>query len=404
MIHFIQGSFSLLRRPVIGALGFGLLTLGGCTGSGGGYSIFGGDEPAVTQAAVPGEAIGAGTNKIALILPVSAQGNAGTTAQSMKQAAEMAVAEAQAQDVQVIVKDDQGTPQGATMAAQAAVSEGAQIILGPLFASSVSAAGDVARNGGVPMIAFSTDENVASPGVYLLSFLPSADVSRVIEFASSKGKRGYVALLPDDAYGTVAEAEFQTSVTRVGGRVLSISRYTPSDPATIQAAVQRAAPALRQADAVFIPDGPDGTNAVLEAMKAANVPVANLKLLGTGRWEDTRVRSNPALKGAWYAAPDGAGFAAFSSRYSAKYGSAPSRQASLAYDAALLAAALIKQMPPGQRFSAATLTNVSGFSGVDGIFRFTPSGVNQRGIAVMEIKSGGVSAISPAPKTFGAGT
>jgi ABC-type branched-subunit amino acid transport system substrate-binding protein len=76
----------------------------------------------------------------------------------------------------------------------------------------------------------------------------------------------------------------------------------------------------------------------------------------------------------------------------------------LAYDSTLLAAALIKQMPPGQRFSQATLTNAAGFSGVDGIFRFLPSGANQRGIAVMEIKNGSVVAVSPAPKTFGAGT
>ena len=142
----------------------------------------------------------------------------------------------------------------------------------------------------------------------------------------------------------------------------------------------------------------------LEALKEQNIPTANLKLLGTGRWDDVRLHRNPLAKGGWYAAPDGAGFSAFAARYKAKYGAEPVRQASLAYDSTLLAAALIKQMPPGQRFTPATLTNTAGFSGVDGIFRFLPSGVNQRGIAVMEIGAGSVRAISPAPKTFGAGT
>lgn len=382
-------------------LACGAFLLAGCSNFGG-FSGFG-ETPTAEAAAPPSEAIGAGSNKIALVLPFSAGGNAGQTAQTMRQAVEMALAEAQAQDVQILVKDDQGTPQGAQLATQTAIQEGAQIVLGPLFAPSVSAAAEPARTAGVPMIAFSTDENVASPGVYLLSFLPSADVSRIVEFASSKGRKAFVALLPEDAYGTVAEAEFQTSVTRVGGRLLGIARYT-HDKDSIQAAVQRLAPALKQADAVFIPDGPDGVGQVLDVFKAANISTANFKLLGTGRWDDTRLHRNPVAKGGWYAAPDGAGFAAFAARFRAKYGTEPSRQASLAYDAALLASALIKQMPPGQRFSTATLTNVSGFSGVDGIFRFLANGVNQRGIAVMEIRSGSVTAVSPAPTNFGAGT
>jgi ABC-type branched-subunit amino acid transport system substrate-binding protein len=390
---------ALPRRKFLAIFAAFPLLMTGCSN----YSGFGDSASPVAQAVAPaGEAIGTGTNKIALILPLSGPGNSGATALSMKQGAELALSEAQAQDTQILVKDDMGTPQGAEVATQTAINEGAQIVLGPLFAPSVSMAGQTARSAGIPIIAFSSDENVASPGVYLLSFLPSADVGHIVEFASSKGRKSYVALLPDDAYGTVAEAEFRTSVTRVGGRLVGLERYT--DKASAQAAVARLAPALKQADALFIPDGPDGVGLVLDALKEANIPTANLKLLGTGRWDDARLHRNPLAKGGWYAAPDGAGFAAFAARYKAKYGSEPVRQASLAYDATLLAVALIKQMPPGQRFSQATLTNTGGFSGVDGIFRFLPSGANQRGIAVMEIKNGSVAAISPAPKTFGAGT
>lgn len=387
------------RRKFLAIFAAFPLLLAGCSN----FSGFGDSTAPVAQVVPTGEAIGAGTNKIALILPLSGPGNSGATALSMKQGAEMALAEVQAQDTQILVKDDMGTPQGAQAATQAAINEGAQILLGPLFAPSVSTAGQTARSVGTPMIAFSSDENVASPGVYLLSFLPSADVGRIVEFASSKGRKSYVALLPDDAYGTVAEAEFRTSVTRVGGRLIGIDRYPP-DKAGVAAAIARLAPALKQADALFIPDGPDGTGLVLESLKEANISTASIKLLGTGRWDDARLHRNPLVKGGWYAAPDGAGFTAFSARYKAKYGSEPVRQASLSYDATLLAAALIKQMPPGQRFSQATLTNTGGFSGVDGIFRFLASGANQRGIAVMEIKNGAVTAISPAPKTFGAGT
>ena len=55
----------------------------------------------------------------------------------MRNAAEMALAEFNNPDIQLLVKDDGGTAAGAQQAAQQALDEGAEIILGPLFALSV---------------------------------------------------------------------------------------------------------------------------------------------------------------------------------------------------------------------------------------------------------------------------
>src|SRR5439155_15014673 len=58
-------------------------------------------------------AVGNGQVKVGLILPLSAAGNAGVAAQSMKNAAEMALAEFQNPNIQLLIKDDGGSPQGA---------------------------------------------------------------------------------------------------------------------------------------------------------------------------------------------------------------------------------------------------------------------------------------------------
>ena len=77
------------------------------------------------------------------------------------------------------------------------------------------------------------------------------------------------------------------------------------------------------------------------------------------------------------------------------------RTATLAYDAVALIAALVKtQGPP--RFSAEVLTNPSGFTGIDGLFRFRPDGTNERGLAVLRVTPSGAQVISPAPRSFGA--
>jgi len=378
--------------------GAGLL-LAGCSAA---LGPIGGAEPTPTSPGpAPNESFGgpaAGAARVALILPLSAGGNAGTAAQSMKNAAEMALAEFAGANIQLIVKDDGGTPQGAQAAARAALQEGAEIVLGPLFSGSVAAAGQVTKARNVPMIAFSTDANVAAPGVYLLSFLPESDIDRVIRFAAANGKKGIIALLPDNAYGGVAEAQLQQAIAHTGARLISIERYS-SDQPKLTEQVRRIAAAMNKADAIFLADSPDVTPQLAQMLTQAGVSPPRVQFIGTGLWDDAKLFSDPKLAGAWFAAPDSAAYRAFSDRYRKRFGQEPARTASLAYDAVSLVAALVKAQGP-ERFSEAALTNPSGFSGIDGIFRFRADGTCERGLAVMEIRNGIARPISPAPRVF----
>ncbi len=350
----------------------------------------------------PAATLGTGQIRVALILPLSAAGNAGVAAQSMKNAAEMALAEFKEPNIQLLVKDDAGTPQGAQLGAQQAIAEGAEIIVGPLFAQSVSAVGSVARTRNIPVIAFSNDASVAARGVYLLSFLPESDVKRIVDYAISKGKRSFAALLPDNAYGAVVEAAFQQEVARRGGRVLALEKY-PLDPAKMSESIRRVAQAASRVDSIFIPDGADAVPQVVAALAANRVNLKRVQLLGTGLWDDPRIFSAPALDGGWYAAPEQAGFRNFSARYRARYGSDPVRTATLAYDAVALVAALVKQQG-AQRFNEQILTVSSGFAGIDGVFRFHSDGTNERGLSVQRVAPAGGQVISPAPRAFNPGT
>ena len=340
---------------------------------------------------------GTGQVKVGLILPLSAPGNAGVAAQSMKNAAEMALAEFQNPNIQLLIKDDGGNPQGAQQGTQQALDEGAEIILGPLFAASVPATAQLARTRGVSVIAFSTDSSVAGRGVYLLSFLPESDVNRIIEYSASIGKRSFAALLPENAYGNVVEAAFKQAVGRRGGRIVVFEKYG----ADRAAAARNVAQALGQADALFIADDGDSVVNMADALTAAGANLKNIQLLGTGLWDNPRVYASPALQGGLYAAPDPAGFRSFSARYRAKFGSDPVRTATLAYDAVALVAALARTQGP-QRFSPEVLTNPSGFAGIDGLFRFRADGTNERGLAVMRVGPGNAVPVAGSLKSFGA--
>jgi branched-chain amino acid transport system substrate-binding protein len=393
---------ALCRARIWLSIGATAFALAACTNSA--LDRLGADAPGEPPIAQPGAGanIGAGQIRVGLILPLSAPGNAGIAATSMKNAAEMALNEFKDPNIQLLVKDDGGTPQGAQQAAQQAIDEGAELIVGPLFAQSVSAVGGVARGRNIPVIAFSTDASVAARGVYLLSFLPESDVKRIVDFAASRGKRSFAALLPDNAYGGVVEAALQQEAARRGARVLAIEKY-PADPARMAEAARRVAQQGSAVDSIMIADGPEAVPQVVQALTAAGVNTKRVQLLGTGLWEDARLASTPGLEGGWYTAPESNGFRNFAGRYRARYGNDPVRTATLAYDAVALVAALVKTQGP-QRFSEQILTNSSGFAGIDGIFRFRADGTSERGLAVMRVAPGGAQVVSPAQKSFTPGT
>ncbi len=354
---------------------------------------------------MPAAIVGTGHVKVAVILPLSAPGNAGLAGQAMRNAAEMAFAEFNANaNIQLLMKDDAGTPDGARAASEQALNEGAEIIVGPLFAQSVTIVGQLARTRNIPVIAFSTDTNVATSGVYLLSFLPESDVQRIVQYATSVGKRSFAALIPDNPYGTVVEAAFKQDVTRRGAKIIALSRYT-HDKAAMAAPVKTVAQAAARADALFIPDGGDAAPDVVQALVADNINTKKIQLLGSGLWEDDqRINSTAALHGAWYVAPDPTGYRNFAARYRARFKQEPQRTATLAYDAVALIAALVKTQG-AQRFSPQVLTNPSGFSGINGLFRFRANGTNERGLAVLRVTPLGGQIISAAPRSFtGSGT
>jgi ABC-type branched-subunit amino acid transport system substrate-binding protein len=383
------------------------LLVGGCVGSGSSLippgRVGAGAPPEESSAPAPsnsGEAIGNGPVRVALIVPLSAQGQAGTAAQSLRNAADLALSEIPNPEITLLVKDDRGTPEGAREAAAAALAEGADLIIGPLFAGAVRSAGQVARQSGKPVIAFSTDATVAMRGVYLLSFLVQAEVDRIVSYAASQGRRSVAALIPESTYGSVAEAQFREAAAMRGLRVVAIERYPVGQPL---AAVQLLRPVIGgsapQADSLFVPESADGLPAVAQALQNVGFDGQKVRLLGTGLWNEPRVFDQAILRGAWFATPDNRGFDAFAARYRARFNTDPIRLATLSYDAVTLAAALTR-IQGSQRFTDTVLTNPAGFAGADGVFRFKADGTNERALAVQEVQTGAAATISPAPRSL----
>ncbi len=335
---------------------------------------------------------------MALLVPLSAQGHTGVIGKTLKQAAELALFERDNPSLQLIVKDDKGTPDGAKAAAEDAIKGGAQLILGPLFAKSATAMAPLARQSHVPVVSFSTDRQAAGGGVYLLSFQPAPEVSRVVAYSAQQGKRRFAALIPEDAFGKIVAAAFTEAVSRSGGTVVALETY-PQSPNGVLEPMRRVSAAIQAAesdgspvDALFLPGGQENVELVARLLPQSEIDTEKVKLLGTGGMDYPNAGRDARLVGAWYPAPDPGGWTDFSQKYAMTYGQAPPRIASLAYDAVSMAIAL-SGGGEGQLYTSGQLTRASGFTGVDGGFRLLPDGTTDRSLAILEVQKFGAGVV-----------
>ena len=252
------------------------------------------------------------------------------------------------------------------------------------------------------MIAFSTDSSVAARGVYLLSFLPESDVDRIVDYAIAQGKRSFIALVPDNAYGNVVEASF-VSMSRARAAASSRSNAIPTSAFGLHGSLQNVVQAAGTADALFLPGEGDIVAAGGAELATAGVDLKRLQLLGTGLWEDPRIAAAPDVAGRLVsrARPECAEqFPHVRRRVTARATTAI-RCAQRRWPTMRLrwSAALVKTQ--GARgLTNEVLLNPSGFAGIDGVFRFRQDGTNQRGLAVMRVTPNGGQVVSPAPRSL----
>jgi ABC-type branched-subunit amino acid transport system substrate-binding protein len=319
-------------------------------------------------------------------------------------AAQMALFEMADKSLNLLPFDSKGTADGAVAALQQALAQHADIIVGPLFSAETKAATPLARQAGVAMLSLTADGTAAGNGVYVLGFLPGQQALRVADFAHSQNRSRIAILAPSNDYGRTVVDALANGAPPLGVTIAGLQYYDAA-AADTGAAVRRLVkedsrkPGDPGFDALIIPDEGARLKAIAGSLGQLGIDPQQVKLLGTMLWEDSQPGAEPALVGAWYAVPPEAAHADFDNRYAKAFGGHAPRLASLAYDATALAAVLARRSP--RDFSAAALTNPTGFAGVDGLFRLRSDGTAERGYAIREVQAGGADKeIAPAPAAF----
>jgi len=364
-----------------------------------------------TQNPVAAASVKATKVKVALLVPMS--GKHKELGNAMLNAAQLALFDVGSENFELMPRDTKGTPNGAQSAIRSALNDGANLVLGPLLSDSVKSIKPVARSANIPVISFSTDWNVAGRDTYIMGFLPFAQVARISNYAVSRG-HGQVALLgPKGEYTRMVDHMLANSLRNNGGRLVKKEIYPPATTDLSQLMARFTEHERREAsdyknndlpyNSIMIPVGGQTIKTISTFLGHYRVDGQQVRLLGTGLWDDPSLTKEPMLAGAWFAAPDPNLRRDFERSYRETYNEKPPRLASLAYDGTALAAILAQNadgLSARQVYDRSRLTSSRGFAGIDGVFRFRPDGLIERGLAVIEIRKNGPAIIDPAPRAF----
>ncbi len=344
--------------------------------------------------------------RVALLLPLT--GKSAELGQAMLDAAMLGLFDKYAAlpkddaspRIMILPKDTGDEPKQAAKAAEEAIGEGAQLILGPLFSDGVSAVKPIAKAHHINVISFSNNRSVAGDNSYLFGFLPEEQVNRVVATAVEKGQQHIGALLPANDYGIVLADTLKDYAAVHGVMLAGIVRYPP-DAADITPYIQQLKTGSdgnpQPIDALLLAEGGESFLKLVDNLKRYQLGNDQVRYLGTGLWDERTLLGNPALYGSWFASSPLASYSGFVSRFEAANHYTPPRLASLGYDAVALAATLAQ----GGGFDAAHITRASGFEGpANGIFRFHADGTIERGLSVLALTPDGKAEISVAPRMF----
>jgi len=349
---------------------------------------------------------------------------------SIYEAARMALSDMQGGGrIRLVLYD---TASGAAkVAAQDALHDEADIILGPLFAENLDVVRGVVHKYKIPVLSFSTESGKAGNGVYLMGFIPKQEVCKIMDYALLRGYRNFVIFAQDGRYGdavvrimdkiadnpevniieTVRYSSGYKGIETAVGEYASVYMISEDDgeeeiseayenelentmsdtPDTIEPKI----------DAILLADGGKNLQTLAAYLAYNDLDTKSTKLLGLGGWKSDITHRESILRGGWFVAPHSLYLDRFYADFDRMYGYAPTELSALGYDAMAAVGVMVAEQEKYQDrhlFDVRRITDNNGFYGVMGAFRFNYNGENDRNLAVLEVNKDSFSVVEKASR------
>ena len=328
---------------------------------------------------------------VGVLLPLS--GKASSIGQGMQNA--MFMAQDELKNNQLVLKfyDTKSTESGAREAAYRAISEGAELILGPLMSEEVEAIAETVNSANIPVVSFTTSPQVLRKGIYSIGLLNGEQIERTMSYAAAQNRRKMVLLVPNNNSGLNIVKASLMSAEANGVELKRVGFYNPNsmDFSSIVRDVSKP----QDFDAVLVADGGNRLKSIASMFAYQDMMYPDILFLGTAAWDGTNLDKETILYHGVYPMVTKSYGTYFNDKYINTFGEQPKPIYSLAFDSVLLASVLATR---NKADLDEGITGKSGFIGVNGYFKILPTGQSRHSLEMLEITKEGPKVVSPADK------
>lgn len=345
-----------------------------------------------------------GVTRVGVLVPLT--GTYANLGMEIRRGIEMALFKIGNPNIEILFFDTKGG-ESATAAATAALSDGVDIFVGPLFSESVMAARAAVGNSTIPMLTLSNNIEVASANNWIMGYLPEQQLDGLLGHAIASGNQRFAVIVQDSAFGRRLWAHTNRRLTEFGLKVEAERLLTQDelmDEASLKRAIRQFSRYVRTAEKAPLPPSPfdvvvfagDPDFALRTAPVLAYYDLGpdRALYLGNALWAQPQILVEPSLQGGLFTSRPTALDNEFESDWSAIWKEPPGLLSRLGFDAMAVVAALAQSNPEGW---SKQLVSAKGFRGYSGAFRLLPDGGNVRAFELRRIGEGGSSVIKPAP-------
>ena len=285
----------------------------------------------------------------------------------------------------------------AVNAANKAISNNVDVVIGPLFSDSVSAVKPLLKASNIPVLSFSNNIDVAEPGVWVLGYLPEQQIIQLVDFAVARGKQNFGILNSKSQLGnkitnaatdqlakyglsprTVFELDniSQMEQEELLSQIKTFTKYVDSskDPLTLPP------PAY---DTVIIAGDTDFILQVAPILSYYDLGPDRVLFMGIDKWAQPKILNEPSLQKAVLTLPKRPAEEKFNKVWQDEFTFKSNDLAKISFDASALVIAT--SVANSNIPLSDDLATQPGFIGFSGQFKMSQSGLTERVFEIMEI-------------------
>lgn len=334
------------------------------------------------------------TLNVGVLLPLT--GKASDIGLGMQNAMFMALDDLQNNRMVLKFYDTKSSEEGAAVAADRALEDGVNLILGPLMSSEVSGVAPLALSADVPVVSFTTSPQVLQKGIYSIGLLNGEQVDRAVSYAADNGRTSLALLVPDNNSGlNIVKSALMSSVAK-NISLVKVGFYSSGSVDFSELVKEMSQEA--GFDAILIADSGNRLKSLASIFAYNDIMYPDVLFMGTSAWDNTNLSKETILYHSVYPMVSKSYGTYFTDKYKETFGEQPKSIYSFAYDSVLLASVLSGK---DRDNLTEALTGKGGFIGVNGFFRILPTGQSFHSLEMLEVTKDGPKVVSKAGENAG---